>query len=134
MNRLVVLAGCLIVPTVWAALSGSLDEAAILERIQPEGKVKTVVDPNVSVAPKVEEASPKTLYTKYCRVCHEQGLAGAPKFGNRSEWAPRIAQGIETLVRHSIEGYKAMPPRGTCANCSDEDMQQLVEYMVERAK
>jgi cytochrome c5 len=67
-------------------------------------------------------------------ACHATGAAGAPKVGDAAAWAPRIAQGMDTLVQHSINGLRAMPPRGTCANCSDEDLKAAVTYMVERSQ
>lgn len=124
----------------FAALTGSLDEQSILLRIRPEGVVNVQADPEgggvvASTTVRKKSGDPiKARYDQTCRLCHEPGLAGAPKLGAKSDWAPRIAQGIEVLVKHSIEGYKAMPPKGTCVDCSDEEMKKLVEYMVSRSK
>lgn len=134
-----------VVGIVWAnaslaGLSGSLDEQSILERLRPEGRIKVQMSPEGSTGTtasvkRVSSGDPiKERYNQYCRLCHDQGLAGAPKIGKKSDWAPRIAQGIETLVQHSIQGYKAMPPKGTCVDCTDEEMKKLVEYMVSRSK
>ena len=72
----------------------------------------------------------KQVYDSACMACHSTGAAGAPKLGDKAAWEPRVAQGVETLVQHSITGIRAMPPRGTCAACSDEDLKAAVEYMV----
>src|SRR5690606_24251739 len=72
----------------------------------------------------------KQVYDSSCMACHSTGAAGAPKLGDTAAWEPRIAQGMETLVQHSITGIRAMPPRGTCAACSDGDLEAAVEYMV----
>lgn len=72
----------------------------------------------------------KQVYDSSCMTCHSTGAAGAPKLGDKAAWEPRIAQGMETLVQHSINGIRAMPPRGTCAACSDEDLKAAVDYMV----
>src|SRR5690606_32861479 len=57
-------------------------------------------------------ADGKKVYDATCMVCHATGVAGAPKYGDKAAWAPRIATGEETLVKHSITGIRAMPPRG----------------------
>ncbi len=124
----------------FAGLSGSLDEESIVKRIRPVGRVHVQAGEagtgvETRAQKRMTDSDPiKTRYNQTCRLCHEAGLAGAPRLGKKSEWAPRIAQGIEVLVRHSIDGYKAMPPKGTCVDCSDEEMTKLVEYMVSRSK
>jgi len=71
------------------------------------------------------------VYTKTCAACHDAGLAEAPKFGDNSEWAVRAAKGLETLYRSSVEGVPpAMPARGMCFDCSDDDLKVLVDYML----
>ncbi len=119
----------------FADLSGSLDEDAIKKRLQPMGEV-TVEAGTAPVA--AASAAPaevgQELYHKYCHICHETGLAGAPKFGDKADWAPRIAEGMDTLLKHAINGYKAMPPKGTCTSCSEADIKQAIEYMVSHAK
>jgi len=67
-------------------------------------------------------------------ACHATGAAGAPKVGDVAAWAPRISQGLETLVSHAIKGLNAMPPRGTCGDCSDEEIGATVEYMVGKSQ
>ncbi len=89
-------------------------------------------------APVAAARSGKQVYDTSCFACHAIGAAGAPKFGDKAAWAPRIAQGMDTLVTHALNGFQGktgvMPPRGTCANCSDDEMKAAIEYMVENAK
>ena len=73
------------------------------------------------------------LYTQSCAVCHAAGVAGAPKLGDQASWAPRIAQGMDTLVANAIKGKGAMPPKGG-ANASDAELKEVVAYMVNAAK
>ena len=73
------------------------------------------------------------LFKTTCIACHGTGAAGAPKFGDKAAWAPRIAQGIPTLVQHAIQGKNAMPPRGG-SNASDAQIKAAVEYMVNASK
>jgi cytochrome c5 len=133
-----VLYAFLLVSPLFAELSGSLDEQQILLRIKPEGTVTIEASPTAEGQAPVQTAAPidlgKQLYQQYCHTCHATGLAGAPKFADKADWAPRISQGIEILVQHAIHGYKAMPPKGTCMTCSDEDIQKAVDYMVSQAK
>jgi cytochrome c5 len=127
--------GILFLSTVFADLSGSLDEKAIIQRIHPEGEVTieagsaTVVETS-----KVVLDIGQQHYEQVCHICHGAGLAGAPKFGDKADWAPRIADGMATMVKRAIEGYKAMPPKGTCTNCSDDDIKKTVEYMVSHSQ
>lgn len=68
-------------------------------------------------------------YKKTCAVCHGSGAAGAPKTGNGEQWAPRLEKGIDTLVEHAKNGFNAMPPKGMCFDCSDDEFKALIEYM-----
>lgn len=75
------------------------------------------------------------LYNTTCKTCHEAGLLGAPKSGDKANWAPRIAQGKDTLYKHAIEGFTgksgAMPPKGG-SNASDDEVKSAVDYMVSK--
>jgi cytochrome c5 len=75
----------------------------------------------------------EALFKQTCSTCHATGVAGAPKFGDKAAWAPRIAQGIPVLVQNAIKGKNAMPPRGG-SSASDAEMKAAVEYMVNAAK
>ena len=71
------------------------------------------------------------VYNTACAGCHVSGAAGAPKTGDSGAWAARIDKGMETLVKHVIDGYNAMPARGLCADCSDQEIADAVAYMVD---
>ncbi len=75
------------------------------------------------------------VYQQACATCHAQGIAGAPRQGDKEDWGPRIAKGMETLVRHSIEGFQGnrgvMPPRGGNPNLTDQEVASAVAYMVQ---
>ena len=71
------------------------------------------------------------VYNQYCFACHATGVSGAPTYGNAEQWAPRAAKGIDELVRSSINGLNAMPPKGTCVNCSDDDIKAGVQYLLD---
>jgi cytochrome c5 len=69
-----------------------------------------------------------------CTNCHGTGVLGAPKFGTAADWAPRVAKGMDTLYTHAIAGFNSMPPKGTCAACSDDEIKGAVKYMVDGSK
>jgi cytochrome c5 len=108
------------------------DSAAIALRIAPVGTV-AVLDPN---APKVFLTG-EQVFGQVCKTCHEAGLAGAPKAGDKALWAPRIAQGEAVLFKHALEGYQGkngmMPAKGGNPNLSDFEVQRAVVYMANLA-
>lgn len=74
-------------------------------------------------------------YNRTCVTCHGTGAAGAPMFGDRDAWAPRIEKGMTTLYESSIAGLPpAMPAKGLCMDCSDDDIRAIVDYMVDSAR
>ena len=76
----------------------------------------------------------ETVYNQSCHICHNPGLTGAPKPGDAADWEPRIAQGIEVLYDHAINGYTGekgvMPPKGGYLQLSDDDVKAVVDYLV----
>jgi cytochrome c len=80
----------------------------------------------------------KAVYKQSCAVCHDHGVAGAPKVGEADAWEARIATGIEAMSKRANEGYTGdagmMPPKGGNMSLSDEDVTAAVEYMVEQSK
>ena len=75
----------------------------------------------------------EALYKQACQVCHAAGVAGAPKFGDKAAWAPRIQTGMDALYTSAINGKNAMPARGG-STASDADIHAAVDYMVAAAK
>jgi cytochrome c5 len=81
----------------------------------------------------------KTIFDNLCTSCHTAGVAGAPKFGDKAAWAPRIAQGMATLFKHATEGYHGpdgnfMPPKGGNPALSEAQVQAAVTFMVDHSK
>lgn len=75
----------------------------------------------------------KKVYDSTCQMCHAAGVAGAPKFGDKAAWAPRIAEGKAKMYDIALHGKGAMPPKGTYAG-SDDDVKAAVDYMAAAAK
>ena len=107
-------------------------QEAIEKRIAPVGQVNTG-----AVAPAAAAAGPvdgKATFEQACFACHGTGAAGAPKFGDKGAWGPRIGQGMDTLFTHALNGFKGMPPRGGRADLDDDSVKAAVKYMVEHSK
>lgn len=82
------------------------------------------------------QAKGDAVYKKTCGVCHDQGIAGAPKLGDKAKWAPLIKQGKEALYATSIKGKPGtgMVAKGGNASLSDADVKAAVDFMVDKSK
>ena len=104
-------------------------ETGVLNRIKPVGEL-TLVDASAPEG----NMSGEQVYQTVCRTCHDAGLAGAPKFGDKAAWAPRIKKGIDKLYASAINGTdKGMPPKGGNRNLADIEVQRGVVYMANRS-
>lgn len=117
------------------------DDARIAERLKPAASVCVEGDEckGVHVAGAAAPAasagrSGEEIFNTTCTACHSTGAAGAPIVGNSEQWKKHIAKGMDTLHKHAIEGFNAMPAKGTCMSCSDEEIMATVDYMVGRSK
>lgn len=108
--------------------------------IAPVASVST--EAPASAAPEaVAAAAPnptgEKVFKSVCFMCHQTGAAGAPVFGNKADWAPRIAKGKPTLYKHALEGFTGnngtMPPRGANPGLKDDEVKAAVDYMVAKA-
>ncbi len=68
-------------------------------------------------------------YGRSCATCHQSGVLGAPKSGDKAAWALRMKQGMPVMIKHAKEGYKNMPARGLCNTCTDEEYAALIKMM-----
>jgi cytochrome c5 len=131
-----------------------MSDAAVKKRLAPVAQL--AVDPNApgapaaatpsmasAAVPPAATAAPakggaagkgKATYDAVCHVCHGAGVAGAPKFGDKAAWAPRIKQGMNDLYADALKGKGAMPPKGGNPSLSDADVKAAVDYMVSAAK
>ncbi|SFF83565.1 c-type cytochrome [Neptunomonas qingdaonensis] len=118
------------------SVGANTSDDKIAERIKPLGNVCVEGDDSCGGATAVAAAggarSGEEVYNASCAACHSIGVAGAPKFGT-SEWADRGAKGIDALLKTAISGINAMPPRGTCAACSDDELQASIQHMMDSA-
>ena len=135
---------------MWGGRSLENDPAmkpeALAARIAPVAKLQ--LDGAAAVAPAPQGAKVATVaaapaaagkpdgkktYDTACMACHATGAANAPKLGDKAAWDPRIAQGMDTMMKIAINGKGAMPPRGA-STASDDELRAAVQYMVDAAK
>ena len=137
MKRLLALATLLAVPVSAGSTSGdTLDD--IRSRLAPFGSSCLEGDEACGSAPEASPAavavtneplSGREVYDRFCFVCHATGVADAPLFQDGDQWAPRLEKGMDELLRTSAAGFGAMPPKGTCMTCSDDEMANAIRYL-----
>jgi len=132
----------------------SMSDKAVAERLAPVAKL--AVDPNAPATPAPVQQAPiaaaapaapapggaqaaaggngKSTFDTVCTACHGTGVAGAPKFGDKAAWGPRIAQGKPALYNSALHGKNAMPAKGGNPGLSDDAVKAAVDYMVAAAK
>lgn len=118
------------------SVNAAMDDQSIAERLKPVGNVCVEGDDcgTASASAPAGPKSPADIYQSSCAACHGSGVMGAPKFGDAAAWNERLSKGIDTITANAISGINAMPPRGTCASCSDEDIKATIEYMIDNSK
>lgn len=123
------------------------DQTAVADRIRPFGQIYLPGEEQQAAAPTVETAeepapvvtamSGPQVYNAACLACHGAGIGGAPILGDTAVWAPRIAQGINVLNEHAVNGYTGsagyMPPKGGRIDLSDQEIRDAVQYMAAEA-
>ena len=93
--------------------------------IAAEEVVEVTVDAGATTGARTGDA----LYNTYCIACHSIGLANAPKAGDSAAWNKLLEIGIDDLVASAVKGKNVMPPKGTCADCSDEELKDAITFM-----
>lgn len=126
----------LTIVTVFAVMTAnaSTDKKTEIEkRIKPVGQVYIAgAEPVVAVA--TGPRSGDQVYQSACAACHGAGIMGAPKMGDAGAWSSRVAQGMDVLANHAINGFNAMPAKGGCVACSDDEIKAAIVYMVDGSK
>lgn len=118
---------------------GKQESAAPEASVPPvsEAAVPPAAVPSAQLAT-ADPAHGKSVFNKTCALCHAIGAAGAPKPGDQADWAPRIAQGVDVLYTHAIDGFTGakgvMPARGGASALSDDDVKAAVDYMVAQSQ
>ncbi len=137
LRALILLAGGLLSALAFA--KPGLDQTSlneISERIAPVGSVCQAGEECASATGVVASASNsarsgEAVYGQFCTACHTTGLLNAPKKGDSAAWAAKetAAGGFSNLLSNAIKGVGAMPPKGTCMDCSDDEISNAIQYM-----
>jgi len=126
-------------PTVLAAAAGDAGKpdaqaaAAIAQAASAVAAAAAGAAAQAAPAAPAAGAAVPALYEQACQICHAAGVAGAPKFGDKAAWAPRLDQGVDKLTASVVAGKGAMPPKGG-SNASEAELRKVVEYMVGAVK
>jgi cytochrome c5 len=104
------------------------DDAAVLSRLKPVGELVLA-----SASGPKGQLTGEQVFNQTCKTCHEAGLAGAPKVGDKSAWGKVIAQGQKTAVDHAINGIRAMPPKGGNPDFENVEVERAVVFMANQA-
>ncbi len=107
------------------------------DRIKPAGSLCMAGDDCASAVQVAAASGPRSgqeVYDSKCATCHATGAAGAPKLGDAAAWAPRSTKGIDALYTSAISGFKGMPAKGLCFDCSDDELKASVDYLVNNSK
>jgi cytochrome c5 len=118
-------------------ITDSMTPEAIFSRIKPVGIVEAeggMVAAAPSAATELSATAGEDRYKSTCAVCHETGVGGAPKFRNEADWKVRMEAGIDGMLAIAIKGKGAMPPKGTCMQCSDQELKLAIEHMIPQKK
>jgi len=123
---------------VFTMLSFQVVAESIEDRIKPAGSLCMAGEPcaaaPMQLAAASEPRSGQEVYDSKCATCHATGAAGAPKLGDVAAWASRMEKGMETLYTSAIKGINAMPAKGLCFDCSDDEIKASVDYLAEKSK
>lgn len=121
-----------------AGAQATTNDDAIAKRLEPVGKVcvqgKECEGVGAVAAAGAAGGAPRSgeeIVGKVCTNCHGSGLLGAPKIGDKADWGKRAKEqgGLDGLLAKAISGFNAMPPRGTCADCSDDELKGAIKHM-----
>jgi cytochrome c5 len=121
---------------LWAFSAQAATDDDIAKRLEPVGQVcvqgKACTGTDVAVtAGGASARTPDEVIAQHCTACHSVGLLNAPKIGDAADWGKRAQEqgGLDGLLAKAITGINAMPPKGTCGDCSDDELKGAIEKM-----
>lgn len=122
---------------LWAMSAQAATDEAIAERLKPVGEVCiqgeecAAAGAGAAVAAGGAARSGEDVYGRFCTACHSTGLLNSPKTGDSAAWAAKseASGGLEGMLKNAISGINAMPPKGTCSDCSDDELKAAIQHM-----
>ncbi len=123
------------VGSVAGAMAEAYSEASLADSAEPAEVAEAAAEPAADAAPMEVAAATSDFdaagsYQASCNACHGTGAAGAPMLSDAGAWEARMEKGMDALMSNVINGVGAMPARGICMTCSDDDLQAIVNYML----
>jgi cytochrome c5 len=116
-----------------AASASSTENAQAAAAVAALASVPQAAAPAAGAQSADNAQAGKALYEQVCQACHAAGVLGAPKFGDKAAWAPRLKDSMDTVYNYALKGKGAMPPKGG-SNAPDADVKAAVDYMVNASK
>lgn len=135
-RKLVQIAGAAAIALSFTAFAAT-EKTTIAERLAPVGELCMAGESCAATLVAAADTAPRSgqqVYESKCAACHATGAAGAPKLGVAADWAPRIEKGMEALYDHAWNGFNAMPAKGLCMDCTREEMDNAVDYIIENSQ
>jgi len=124
------------VVALWAVSAQAATNDDIAERLKPVGEVCIQGEECAAAGPATAGAggaarSGEDVVGKFCNACHGTGLLDSPKVGDTAAWQARADKegGMDGLLAKAISGINAMPPKGTCGDCSDDELKAAIQHM-----
>ncbi len=121
---------------LWAVTAQATTDDAIAERLKPVGEVCVMGEEckGVGAVAVVAGGAARTaddIIAKHCAACHTPGILGAPKIGDTPAWKARADKegGVDAILKTAIAGINAMPAKGTCADCTDDELREAIVKM-----
>ncbi|WP_263146019.1 c-type cytochrome [Pseudomonas alcaligenes] len=121
---------------LWAVSAQAATNDDIAERIKPVGEVCVMGEECKGIEAVAASAgggarTPDDIIAKHCGACHSAGVLGAPKIGDAAAWKERADHqgGLDGILAKAITGINSMPPKGTCADCSDDELKATIKKM-----
>ncbi|WP_419812261.1 c-type cytochrome [Bacterioplanoides sp.] len=127
LKALILAAAALVAAQTFANTDAQNDK--IRERIKPVGEVCVGADCGGAVVAASGPRSGEEVYNTACGACHGAGILGAPKNGDKAAWDDRLSKGMDQTLANAINGINAMPPKGNCATCSDDEILGAIKFM-----
>lgn len=135
-RKLAQIAGVAAIALSFTAFAAT-QRTTVAERLAPVGDLCMAGESCAATLVAAADTAPRSgqqVYETKCTACHATGAAGAPKFGVAADWEARVGQGMDVLYENAWNGIGAMPAKGLCMDCTREEMDNAVDYIIENSK
>lgn len=111
-----------------------VDAAGAIYILTQPGKLYRLWQPAATSAA-VKKALPgAAIYGVVCAGCHDTGANAAPMLSQPQQWQTILKQSAQVTHAHVINGYRGMPERGLCYQCSDDELIATTGFMLEQVR